>query len=286
MALLDGKVAFVTGASRAQGRAHAITMARNGADVIICDIGENVGEIPYDLGTAEELEETARLVEKEGRRVVSGLADVRSQQQLDDVVGHGIAQLGKVDILIANAGVHHITPIHEVTESEWAAVLDTNLGGVWRSVKAVLPNMIERGSGALVLISSCSALESGAGFSHYVASKYGVIGLSNSVAIEVAPHGVRCNAILPGFVKSGMTTTQAQLDKYAGHPGGTMSDLEHAGYSFHPMAGFSYLDPQRIADAALWLVSPGSEAVTGTAIPVDAGHVLVSGTVVRQYREA
>ena len=281
MTMLEGKVAFVTGAARDQGRAHAVTMAKNGADVILCDIGEDIAAISYGMGTADDLKETVRLVEAEGRRAVAGLADVRSQEQLDGLVAQGINELGGVDILIANAGVHHIAPVHEITEEQWAAVIDTNLSGVWRSTKAVLPHMIAQGSGSLVLISSCSALESAPNFSHYGASKYGVIGLSNSIAIEVAPHGIRCNTICPGFVKSGMTSTQDQLDKYAGHPGGTLDDLEHAGNSFHPMKQFSVLDPQVIANAALWLASPLSEAVTGTAIPVDAGHVLVSGKVFR-----
>jgi NAD(P)-dependent dehydrogenase (short-subunit alcohol dehydrogenase family) len=258
-----------------------VTLARNGADVIICDIADDIGDLPYGLGTREELDETARLVEKEGRRAVSMPADVRSQEQLDAVVAAGVAELGRVDILIANAGVFHIKPFWEISEEEWAAVVDTNLNGVWRSAKAVMPYMIEQGSGAIVLISSVNGLEPANGYAHYGASKYGVIGLMGSIALEGAPYGIRCNAICPGFVKSGMTTFQDQLDKYAGHPGATMDILEDAGHSFHPMKGLSYLEPEHIAGAALWLVSPGSEAVTGVAVPVDAGHLLVAGKVFR-----
>jgi SDR family mycofactocin-dependent oxidoreductase len=279
--ILDGKVAFVTGAARAQGRAHAETLARNGADVIICDVGHDDAALRYGLGSEAELKETAALVEGHGRRVVSMLADVRSQEQVDAVVAAGVEQFGRIDILIANAGVFHFAPVWEITEEQWATVTDTNLGGVWRSAKAVIPHMIRGGGGSIVMISSVNGLEPADHYAHYAASKYGVIGLMGSVALEGAPHRIRCNAICPGFVKSGMTTFQDQLDKYAGHPGGTEADLEHAGRSFHPTAGLTWLEPQRIADAALWLVSPGSETVTGVALPVDAGHLLVAGRVDR-----
>lgn len=281
MGVLDGKVALVTGAARAQGRAHAETLARNGADLVICDIAQDITGIPYQLGTPAELKETAALVESHGRRAVSLAADVRSQEQLDAVVAAGIEEFGRIDILVANAGVFHLKPVWEITEQEWAAVVETNLGGVWRAAKAVLPHMIEQGGGSIVMISSTNGLEPGDGYAHYTAAKHGVIGLMGSVALEGAPFNVRCNAVCPGFVKSGMTSFQAQLDKYAGHPGGTMADLEHAGLSFHPFKSLTYLDPQRIADAALWLVSPASEAVTGVALPVDAGHLLVAGRVDR-----
>lgn len=281
MGVLDGQVAFVTGAARAQGRAHAVTLARAGADVIICDIAHDVDGLPYSLGTEQELAETAELVRAEGRRVVSMPADVRSQQELDGVVAAGVAELGRVDILIANAAVNHLTPFWEITEAEWQLVVDTNLNGVWRSAKAVMPHMIAQEHGAMVLISSVNGLEPSNQYAHYAAAKHGVIGLMGSIALEAAPYGIRCNAICPGFVKSGMTTFQDQLDKYAGHPGATMDILDDAGRGFHPFKGLTYLEPEHIADAALWLVSPGAAAVTGVAVPVDAGHLLVPGKVWR-----
>ena len=281
MGMLDGKVALVTGAGRAQGRAHAETLARNGAELVICDIGHDVEGLRYPLSSEADLKETADLVEAQDRRVVSMPADVRSQEQLDAVVAAGIAEFGHIDILIANAGVYALTPFWEISEEEWSIVTETNLGGVWRAAKAVMPHMIAAGGGAIVVISSVNGLEPANGYAHYGASKYGALGLMGSIALEGAPHGVRCNAICPGFVRSGMTTFQDQLDKYAGHPGGTLDDLEHAGLSFHPTRDLSYLEPQAIADAALWLVSPGSAAVTGVALPVDAGHLMVAGKVFR-----
>jgi SDR family mycofactocin-dependent oxidoreductase len=281
MGSLDGKVAFVTGAARGMGRAHAIRMAQAGADLIICDIGRGVPAIPYSLGTEEDLNETARLVKEQGRRVVSMLADVCSQDDLDAVVSAGIAELGRVDVLIANAGVFQLKPFWEIDEREWAAVTDTNLGGVWRSAKAVMPHMIRQGSGAMVLISSVNGLEPADGYAHYGASKHGVIGLGGSIALEGAPHGIRCNVICPGFVKTGMNSTQEHLDRMAGHPGATMDIIEQAGLAFHPLKGLSYLDPQMVADAALFLVSPAAEAITGVTLPVDAGHLMLAGRAVR-----
>lgn len=277
MGILDGKVALVTGAARAQGRAHALTLAHAGADVVLCDIGHDLDELKYGLGTEPELEQTAKEVEALGRRAVWRLADVRSQEQLDDLVATGVSELGRIDIAIANAAVFDSGNIWELSEQRWSTVLDINLGGVWRTAKAVLPTMIAQGSGAIVMISSTNGLEVNAGHGHYAAAKHGVLGLMKSVALEVAPLGIRCNAICPGFVKSGMTAFQEQLDKYAGHPGGTEADLEHAGRSYHPTRDLTYLDPQRIADAALFLVSDGAAAITGVTLPVEAGHLLLPG---------
>jgi len=275
---LDGKVALVTGAARAQGRAHAVALARAGADLIIGDIAAEVDGLDYPLGTEDELEETADLVRHEGRRVVARPADVRSQADLDSLVEQGVAELGGVDILIANAGIFHTTPVWEISEEMWQTVVDTNLSGIWRSVKAVMPAMIERGGGAMVLVSSANGLEPGTSWAHYTAAKTGVLGLMQAVALEGAPFDVRCNAICPGLVRTGMTVHQAALDRYAGRPGaGTMADFDAAGLRFHPTRSLGALEPEQVASAALWLVSPESAPITGAAVPVDAGHVLVPG---------
>jgi SDR family mycofactocin-dependent oxidoreductase len=278
---LDGKVAFVTGAARAQGRAHAETLARHGADLVICDIGHDVPELTYSMGSEAELAETADMVKSAGRRVVSRTADVRSQDQIDAVVAAGLAEFGRIDIVVANAGVFHAGPIWETSEEVWSLITEVNLGGVWRTVKAVAPHMIDAGDGAIVLISSVNGLEAGTDWGPYTASKYGVIGLMKSAALELARYGIRCNAVCPGFVRSGMTTAQDHLDRHAGRPGATEDVLIPAGHAFHPFRDLSYLEPQHIADAVAWLVSPAAQAVTGIAVPVDAGHLLVPGRVDR-----
>lgn len=275
MKTLEGKVALVTGAGRGQGRAHAVTMARNGADVIAVDIAHDMETVEYPLATAGDLALTAKLVEEQGQRVISMQADVRSQEQLDEAVKAGLERFGRIDILIANAAVNSLKPFWEFTESEWGNVIDTNLSGVWRSAKAVAPHMIERQAGAIVMTASVNAIDPGGRYAHYVSAKHGVIGLMRNVALELAPHGIRCNAICPGAIDTGMMNFQRIYDMFAGHEGGTRDDMLKAGKNFHALKDTGILDPQVIANAALWLVSDGSAAVTGVALPVDAGHLLL-----------
>lgn len=277
MGRLDGKVALVTGAGRGQGRAHALTMAREGADVVAVEIGAQIDTVAYPMGTPEDLAETARLVEELDRRVVAVQADVRDQAALDDAVAQGLAELGRVDILIANAGIWSLTPFWELSEQQWGDMIDVNLTGVWKSAKAVAPHLIERGSGAIVMTSSVNGLEPGVNYAHYIAAKHAVIGLMKSVALELAPHGVRCNAVCPGAIDTGMTNWQGAYDMFAGHGGGTRDDLTRGARGFHALKGAGILSPQVIADAALWLVSDEAAAVTGVAVPVDAGHMLLPG---------
>ena len=277
MGLLDGKVAFITGGSRGQGRAHAVTCAREGADVIVIDIAGQLATVPYQLATADDLDETVKLVEAHGRRALAIKADVRSQRQLDDAVTAGIAEFGKIDILIANAGIWTMGSFWELTDEQWEEMIGVNLTGVWRSAKAVAPHMIERGSGSIVITSSVNGLEAGQQTAHYVAAKHGVIGLMKNIALELAPHGIRCNAISPGAINTPMTNHQAGWDLFAGHPGGTEHDMAEAGYHYTALRGATFLDPQVIADAALYLNSHLASAVTGVTLPVDAGHMILTG---------
>lgn len=278
MGLLDGKVALVTGAARGQGRAHALTLARNGADVVVTDLAPGVmSTIPYPLPAEQDLSDVAKEIKDLNRRVIAVPADVRHQVQLDEAVSRAVAEFGRVDILIANAGVLSHRPFWELSDEQWSEVVDTNLTGVWHSAKAVAPQMISQRSGAIVMTASINALEPGHNYAHYTAAKHGVIGLMKTVALELAPYGVRCNAVCPGVVDTGMVNWQGAYDRYAGRPGGTKDDLQRAGHSYHVLDGFGPLDPQVIADAALWLVSDGSSAVTGAAVPVDAGHMLLTG---------
>jgi SDR family mycofactocin-dependent oxidoreductase len=277
MGMLDGKVAFITGGARGQGRAHAVTCAREGADVIIADVLDQLPSVPYKLAGQPDLDETVRLVEAHDRRAVAVRADVRSQRELDAAVAAGIAELGKIDILIANAGIWTMGSFWELTDDQWEEMIAVNLTGVWRSAKAVAPHMIERRSGSIVLIASVNALEAGQYTAHYVAAKHGVIGLMRNIALELAPYGIRCNAISPGAVKTPMTSHQGALDMFAGHPGGTEEDMIEAGHHYTLLKGTSWLDPQAIADCALYLNSDLGAKVTGVTIPVDAGHLTLSG---------
>lgn len=277
MGLLDGKTALITGGARGQGRAHAVTCARAGADVILADITEQLDSVGYPLATADDMAETVRQVEALDRRALSFDADIRDQEQLDNVVSSGIAEFGKIDILIANAGIWTRAPFWEMTEQTWDDMMAVNLTGVWKSAKAVAPHMIERNSGSIVITSSVNGLEPGQNYAHYVAAKHGVIGLMKNIALELAPYGVRCNSINPGAIKTPMTNQQDAWDMFAGHENGTEEDMMEGGYGFHALKGATFLPPEVIANTALYLNSELAAAVTGVTIPVDAGHMLLPG---------
>jgi SDR family mycofactocin-dependent oxidoreductase len=274
---LTGKTALITGAARGQGKAHALTLARNGADIIAIDIADQIASTPYPLATMEDLQVTAKEVDSLGRRVLPIQADVRSQEQLDDAVASGISEFGAIDIVIANAGILGVGSFWELTEADWSDVIDTNLSGVWRTAKAVAPHMIERRSGSIVMTSSINGLEPAMIYAHYTAAKHGVIGLMRNVALELAQFGVRCNAVCPGVIDTGMVNWQGVYDMMTGHENGSRDEASGALTHFHALKGAGFLDPQRIADAALWLVSDGASAVTGAAVPVDAGHLVLPG---------
>jgi SDR family mycofactocin-dependent oxidoreductase len=277
MGMLDGKVVMVTGGSRGQGRAHALTSAREGADVVIVDVTENLSSVTYPMARDEDMTATVEAVEALGRRIVAVEADVRDQAQLDAAVGRGLAELGRIDVLIANAGIWTQAPFWELTDEQWEQMIAVNLSGVWRSAKAVAPHMIERKSGSIVMISSVNGLEPGPNFSHYTAAKHGVVGLMKTVALELAPHGIRCNSVHPGAVRSGMTENQMAFDMYAGGPGGTVDDLIEAGKHYGALKGTTFMPPETIANAALFLNSDLASSITGVALPVEAGHLLIPG---------
>jgi SDR family mycofactocin-dependent oxidoreductase len=277
MGLLDGKVVLITGGARGQGRAHATTSAREGADIILVDIADQMETVNYPMARAVDLAETVEQVEALDRRALAITADVRSQEQLDSAVSRGISEFGKIDILIANAGIWTGAPFWQLTEQQWGETLDVDLSGVWRSAKAVTPHMIERESGSIVITSSVNGLEPGVNYAHYTSAKYGLMGLMKSIALELAPHGIRCNSINPGAIRTPMTDHQGSYDFMAGHEGGTVEDMIEGGYHFHALKGMSMLPPHVIADTALYLNSELAAAVTGVTIPVDAGHLLLTG---------
>ncbi|MGW4131914.1 mycofactocin-coupled SDR family oxidoreductase [Amycolatopsis japonica] len=277
MGLLDGTVVLVTGGARGQGRAHAVTSAREGADVIILDIGESIDSAPYPLASPDDLKETAQAVEAHGRRALAIQADVRSQDEMNAAVARGIAEFGHIDSVIANAGIWSTAQFWELDEQTWADMMDTNLTGVWKTAKAVAHHMIDRQTGSIVVIASVNALEAGAHHAHYTAAKHGLIGLMKTMAVELAPHGVRCNAICPGVINTDMIRNQYQFDRVAGHPGGTAEEWYEGGYRYGALRGRSFLPPSSIADTALYLNSGLAAHVTGVAIPVEAGHLLLPG---------
>jgi (+)-trans-carveol dehydrogenase len=272
MGRLDGKVAMITGAARGMGRAHAVTLAREGADVLICDIGAQTSTVEYPLATTDDLEETRRLVEAEGRRAISAIADVRSEDQLADLVERGLSTFGRVDIMVSNAGITGYAPAHKLTQEAWDEIVDINLKGAWLSAKVVIPHMIERGDGgSLVFISSGLGLKGLPEAGHYAAAKHGVVGLMRSLALELAPHWIRANTIHPAGTRTPMAHNQMHFKRFAGgREGATLEDVIEVYESIAAMP-IRWTEPEDIANAVLWLVSDEARYVTGVSLPVDGG---------------
>jgi len=277
MKRLEGRVALVTGGGRGQGRAHALKCASEGADIVICDICQDISTVAYPLSSEADLNETAALVEAQRRKCVALTADVRDQAALDKVVAAGLEAFGKIDILIANAGIVDFKPFWEISDQEWADQIAVNLTGVWRSAKAVAPHMIKRTSGVMLFTSSNNGVEPGEGFAHYIAAKHGVLGLMRACALELAPYNIRVNAIMPGPTDTIMNNNPVGWARIAGKPNATREDYLAAVRNWAVLRGRGALQPETHANAMIWLVSDEASDVTGVALPVDAGHLILPG---------
>lgn len=264
---LQGRVAFITGAARGQGRSHAVRLAREGADIIALDICAPVSaSVTYTPATRDDLDETARLVENEGRKILRREVDVRDDAALRDLVADGIEQFGRLDVVVANAGVLSWGRIWELTDEQWDTVIGVNLTGTWRTLRATVPAMIEAGNGgSIVVVSSSAGIKATPGNGHYSASKHGLTALTNTLAIELGEFGIRVNSIHPYSIDTPMIEPEAMMEIFAKHP-----NFVH---SFPPMPvqpkGFMAAD--EVADVVAWLAGDGSGTLTGTQIPVDKG---------------
>lgn len=277
MGRMDGKVAFITGGARGQGRSHALTLAREGADIIAVDVAGQIEGLPYETATMDDLKQTAAAVEELDRRAVAIQADVRDQGALDAAVARGIAELGQIDVLVANAGIWTIGRLWELSEERWNLELDVCLSGVWRALKAVAPHMIERGSGSVVMTSSVLGFEGSYASGHYAAAKHGVIGLMRTAAIELGPYGIRCNAVCPGFTDTKLNDRQDVYDLMAGGPGGTPEHRLQIAKAWSLLGGRDLINPQLISNAILFLASDEASGITGVPLPVDMGHLATPG---------
>ncbi|KAA9151836.1 mycofactocin-coupled SDR family oxidoreductase [Amycolatopsis acidicola] len=275
MGSLDGKVALVTGAARGQGRSHAVRLAHEGADLIILDICGKVPTTAYHGATSADLAETARYIEKAGRKVVAREADVRDLAGLSKAVAEGVAELGRLDVVVANAGVFSSAPVHELTEEQWDTMIDVNLSGVWKTVRATVPTLIEQGTGgSIVLISSTGGTQGFPNFAHYVAAKHGVIGLTRSIANELGAQGIRCNAIQPTSVLTDMIDHEAMYRLFRPDlESPTHEDFREACQAGMNVLPIPWVEPRDISAAVAWLASDESRYVTGISLPVDAGAI-------------
>ncbi len=277
--MADGtsRVALVTGAGRGQGRSHALALARAGVDIVGIDICRSIDTVPYDMASLDDLKATATGVEKLGRRFVTIEGDVRSSDDLEAAVSRAKEEFGRIDILVANAGIWALAPLWQMTEAQWQDMIDVNLTGVWRTLRAVIPTMISQQSGAIVLTASVNGLEAGAGYAHYVAAKHGVIGLMRNTALELGPFGIRCNAVCPGFVDTAMNDWQGAHDMMIGGPGGTPEDRRVGAFGWSAIAGQGMLPAEAVSEAVVWLSSDAASRISGVALPVDSGHMILPG---------
>ena len=276
MSKLQGKVAFVTGAARGQGRSHALRLAEDGADVVAVDLCADTATVPYPLGTADELAETAALVEKAGRRCVTATADVRSLEQLGAAVNAAKEAFGHIDILVANAGIWSLsTDSWSLEEETWQTMIDVNLTGQWKTAKAVVPTMIEQGTGGAITITSSSiGLKATTGNVHYTTAKHGVIGLVRTLAHELAPHRIRVNAICPTAVGTTMIKNDSLYALFRPDLASpSLADAE-PGLAGLNLLDVSLIEPADVSAAISWLVSDDARYVTGIALPVDAGSTV------------
>lgn len=271
---LAGKVAFVTGAARGQGRSHAITLAQEGADIIAIDIAKQIDSVPFPMGTAADLAETVKEVEALGRRIVAAQADVRNHAELKQALDDGVSELGRLDIVVASAAITGFAGVTEITEQAWHDVLDTNLTGVWHTVRTAVPHLQAGGNGGSIILIGSAATKGTANVAHYVAAKMGVVGLMRVMALELASDMIRVNLIHPGNVRTPMLQNDATYRLFR-------PDLENPGPDdiTEALMGLNalpvpMLEPHDISNAVAFLAADDSRYITGVTLPVDIGMML------------
>lgn len=271
MGLLDGRVAFVTGVARGMGRSHAVRLAREGASVIGIDVATSTSpHNGYPAATEADLHETARLVEAEGRPCLIDVGDVRDSARLDEVLAEGVSRFGgRLDVVVANAGINNWGRFWEMPDDQWLTMIDINLTGVWRTMKAAVPLMLSAGNGGSVInISSVAGLKALPSQSHYSAAKHGVTGLTKAAAIELGEYGIRVNSIHPWGVTTALAEDPYIEKTLTAHPSYIMSFGS-------VLPSVPIADSNDISDAVVYLASDLSRAVTGTQLTVDMGATKV-----------
>ena len=267
MGRVEGKVAFITGAARGQGRSHAVRLAGEGADIIAVDICANVASVSYGLASREDLDQTVKLVEALDRRIVAAVADVRDAGAVKGALDAGVAELGRLDIVSANAGICTVQTWDEVTPEVWRDTLDTNLTGVWNTCLAAIPHLVANGGGSMVLTSSTAGIKGLPFLTPYVAAKHGVVGIARSLANELAAHHIRVNTVHPTGVNTPMVEGLGGLEAILGRD-------PQLGPIFMNTLPVEITEPVDISNAVLWLASDESRYVTGLELTVDAGNTI------------
>ncbi|KRE22961.1 mycofactocin-coupled SDR family oxidoreductase [Agromyces sp. Soil535] len=262
---VEGKVAFVTGAARGQGRSHAVRLAEEGADIIAVDLCGPVPGLQYSHATEEDLQETVRQVEALDRRIVARKADVRDRAAMKAAIDEGIAELGHLDIVVGNAGICILAPWDEVTPEVWDETISTNLTGIWNTVQLTAPHLIEAGGGSIILTSSAAGLKGLPFLTPYVASKFGVTGLTKAFAHELAKHNIRVNSLHP----TGVDTPMGEM---AGEYPRLLAGNERLAGMLTNSLPIDVTEPRDQSNAVLFLASDESRYITAMAMTVDAGN--------------
>ncbi|MCV7058698.1 mycofactocin-coupled SDR family oxidoreductase [Mycolicibacterium gilvum] len=273
---LEGRVALITGAARGQGRAHAIRLAADGADIVALDVCKPVSEsVTYPMPTSEDLAETVRLVEETGRKVLAREVDIRDLAAQQQLVADAVEQFGRLDIVVANAGVLSWGRIWEMSEDQWDTVVDVNLNGTWRTIRAAVPAMIEAGNGgSIIIVSSSAGLKATPGNAHYAASKHGLVALTNALALEAGEFGIRVNSIHPYSIDTPMIEKDAMMEIFSKYPTFLHS---FAPMPFKPVArdgkpGLQeFMTVEEVSDVVAWLAGDSSATISGSQIAVDRG---------------
>jgi SDR family mycofactocin-dependent oxidoreductase len=262
-----GKVAFITGAGRGQGRAHAIRLAEEGADIIAVDIGRDYDTVGYPMATAEDLAETVKAVEALDRRIIATQADVRDAAALKAAVDDGVAQLGHLDIVSANAGICTVQTWDEVTPAVWQDTIDTNLTGVWNTMVVSAPHLIAAGGGSIICTSSTAGIKGLPYLAPYVAAKHGVVGIAKTMANELARYKIRVNTVHPTGVDTPMGTGLGGLESLIARD-------PNLGPIYMNTLPVETVDARDISNAVLFLASDEARYVTGLEFTVDAGNTI------------
>ncbi len=273
---VEGKVAFITGAARGQGRAHAVRLAQEGADIIAVDICKQIDSVQIPLSTPEDLAETADLVKGHNRRIFTAEVDVRDYDALKAAVDAGVEQMGRLDIIVANAGIGNGgATLDKTSEVDWTDMIDVNLGGVWKSVKAGVPHILAGGrGGSIILTSSVGGLKAYPHTGHYVAAKHGVVGLMRTFAVELGAQNIRVNSVHPTNVNTPLFMNDGTMRLFRPdleNPG--PEDMKVVGQLMHTLP-IGWVEPEDIANAVLFLASDEARYITGVTLPVDGGSCL------------
>ncbi|KMO84802.1 putative NAD-dependent oxidoreductase [Mycolicibacterium chubuense] len=273
---LEGRVALVTGAARGQGRAHAVRLAGDGADIVAIDICKPVSDtVTYPMPTADDLAETARLVEEAGRKVIAREIDIRDLGAQQQLVADAVEQFGRLDIVVANAGILSWGRIWEMSEEQWDTVIEVNLNGTWRTIKAAVPAMIEAGNGgSIIIVSSSAGTKATPGNAHYSASKHGLVALTNALAIEAGEFGIRVNSIHPYSIDTPMVQPEAMMEIFGKYPAflHSFSPMPYHPVNHQGKKGLKeFMTPEEVSDVVAWLAGDGSATISGSQIAVDRG---------------